>query len=173
MLSLSRTRYLSLSILTLAMFPLTACGDAASDSQNQSDMELDENEVSSAASALTTALPSVFTATIQNASRNGSINECLPFGSNGHEVYTQRYLWGDGDNGYCGFPSKADLLANHQAVFKLTSLGDDLYTISTKVGTGTSQCLMTYGLGQDESPSRYVWGCSVVLQGVSSHDQNS
>jgi phospholipase C len=104
-------------------------------------------------------LPSDFKATMQNASRNGATNECLIFGGNGQNTYPERYLWGGGDNGDCGFGSKADLLANKQAVWTFHNLGGDLYTIRNASRDGsTSECLIFSGSGQNTYPERYLWG---------------
>ena len=57
------------------MAPIAGCAGAGIEHADQGDV--DEAEIGSAESALTVSLPRVFTATIQNASRNGSTNECL------------------------------------------------------------------------------------------------
>jgi hypothetical protein len=83
-------------------------------------------------------LPASFTATIQNASRNGFLNECLLFGNNGADTSPTRMLWGSGNNGYCGFglgqgtqdsPEHA-LEVNGQAVWNFSSQGGGVYVIT-------------------------------------------
>ena len=59
---------------------------------------------------------------ITNASRDGVTEECLIMSGNGQATFPSRYLWGGGDNGYCGMASTADLLANKQAVWTFTRL---------------------------------------------------
>ena len=110
------------------------------------------------AEACSAPLPSSFTATLQNASRDGSTNECLIMSGNGQDDHPSRYLWAGGDNGYCGFSSQAELLANKQAAWELESLGDDLYMITNASRDGsTKECLIMGGNGQNTYPSRHLW----------------
>jgi hypothetical protein len=94
---------------------------------------------------------------ITNASRNGT-EECLIFGGNGQAEHPIRYLWGGGPNGYCGFPSLTELLANQQAVWTLNPLGGNKYVITNASRDGTEECLIFGGNGQETNPRRYVWG---------------
>lgn len=93
--------------------------------------------------------------TITNAS--GAEGErCLIFGSNGKDTHPSRFNWNAGE--YCGFPGrKPELLRNKQAVFKISGLGNDRYTIANASGSG-EQCVIFGGRGSDKNPSRYNWG---------------
>jgi hypothetical protein len=101
-------------------------------------------------------LGATFYATLSNASQTG--DKCLIFNRNGTEDSPSRYLWGGGNNGYCGFGSLKELLANKQAVFKFTSLGDGRYIITNASRTGTDECLIFGENGGAAHPSRYLWG---------------
>ncbi|HRI66829.1 MAG TPA: hypothetical protein PK156_21430 [Polyangium sp.] len=146
--SIHRTRKLALSVMVLGLLPLT------------------EIETASAQNA-PISLPTIFTATLQNNSRNGITNECLIYGGNGQQPYPERYLWSS-DNGNCGLPSEEFLLDNKQAVFRFESLGNGLYTIANASRNGNYECMMFYGTDMWESPSRYDWGAGNGNCGFSS-----
>lgn len=100
-------------------------------------------------------LPEEFIATLLNDSADPETHQCLMFyGVDGSE-HPSRYLWGNGDNGFCGFSSRSELLSNKQATWRIKRVGDGLYTISDRL---LEQCLIFYGGAADESPHRYLWG---------------
>lgn len=116
-----------------------------------------EGRLQVARSGITEEAPVSFKATIRNASRSG-VDECLIFGGNGFEIYPSRYLWGEGANAFCGFSTEEELEANKQAVFTLTPLGGDKYTISNASQSGVEECLIFGGNGFETYPARYLWG---------------
>jgi hypothetical protein len=50
----------------------------------------------------------------------GSANQCLMFHGVDPAERPTRLLWGNGDNGWCGFSSSAALLGNNQALWTIT-----------------------------------------------------
>ncbi len=91
---------------------------------------------------------------IKNSSRGRE--ECLIFNGNGNDTYPERYRWGAGP--FCGLDGGKDaILANRQAVWKLTDLGSDRYMITNDSG-GTEECLIFGGNGSNQHPERYNWG---------------
>jgi hypothetical protein len=173
-LSFNSIRNLSLAAVMLSMSPIAGCHDPSTESDDEQiegrdDFEADDTEgdVAEATSELTASgLPVRFHATLQNASRDGVTNECLIFYGTAQGESPSRYMWGS-DNGHCGLPSKAYLLDNQQAVFRFDSQGGDRYTI-THVRGGSSGCLMFYGGGSGENPTRYSWGSDNGMCGFSS-----
>ena len=89
---------------------------------------------------------------ITNASSGQA--QCLIFGANGTAQNPSRYNWSDGPN--CGFPDQASLLANGQAVYRLTNLEGNKYMI-TNNSAGKDQCLLFGANGQATYPARYNW----------------
>jgi len=92
---------------------------------------------------------------------DGSL-KCLIFAGNGLNQYPERYNWGNGDE-YCGIPAiegqdrKEALLHNHQAVWRLTQLKDDLYSIESNADGQGWECIRFGMSGHNQYPDRYSW----------------
>jgi hypothetical protein len=116
-----------LMVGALGLFGAGACG-LPQDGSSPQDLQQDVQESGEAPSTQTfavtdsDALPLTFVATLQNASRDGSTHECLIMSGNGQDTHPTRYLWGAGQNGFCGLSSAAELLANKQAVWTFTGI---------------------------------------------------
>jgi len=54
--------------------------------------------------------------------RSAFNDRCLIFGRNGHGKFPERHMWGTNHKELCGWPDKAQLLNNKQAVWSLQSL---------------------------------------------------
>merc|ERR1719199_1564425 len=89
--------------------------------------------------------------------------KCLIFSANGQNQYPERYNWGASDRN-CGIPTMGELtqqkalLSNRQAVFRLTQLQGDLYTIESNADGKGWQCLRFGMNGKNQYPDRFSWG---------------
>jgi carbonic anhydrase len=97
---------------------------------------------------------------IRHSSPNGARSECLIFSNNNKDQFPSRYLWGSGANAFCGFSSKAELLGNKQAIWKLKALDDHGHylILHTSSNNTRDQCLIFGGNGNEANPSRFLWG---------------
>ena len=90
-------------------------------------------------------------------------DKCLVFSAEGSNQYPERYDWGNSPD-YCGIPTingmtgKEALLKNRQAVFRLTRLEKDLYTVESDADGKGWRCLRFGMDGKNQYPDRYNWG---------------
>lgn len=97
---------------------------------------------------------------IRHSSDDGAKSECLIFSGNNKEAFPTRYLWGTGGSAFCGFSSKAELLSNGQAIWKLKALDEQgrYIILHSSIDNTKQQCLIFSGNGNDTNPSRLLWG---------------
>jgi len=110
---------------------------------------------------------------ITHSSPDKGVSQCLIFGGNNTDTFPSRYMWGAGQNQFCGFSTKKELVDNGQAVWKLIDLGGNRqYAImhSSKDGR-RDECLIFGGNGNDTYPSRYLWGPGGQFCGFNSKEQ--
>jgi len=88
--------------------------------------------------------------------------KCLIFSANGENQYPERYNWGASEK-LCGIHTMGALsqtkalLSNRQAVFRLTQLQGDLYTIESNADGEGWRC-MRFGMdGRNQYPDRHNW----------------
>jgi len=97
---------------------------------------------------------------ITHSSPDGRLTQCLIFGGNNQDTFPSRYLWGAGQNQFCGFSGKEELLRNKQAVWKLRALdGNRQYIVlHSSKDNNRDECLIFNGNGSATYPSRFLWG---------------
>ncbi len=95
---------------------------------------------------------------ITHSSPDNAVSQCLVF--DGDNTFPTRYLWGAGQNAFCGFSSKDELLRNKQAIWKLRDLGGGRqYAILHSMKDGIRDaCLIFSDNGNDNYPSLFLWG---------------
>lgn len=82
-------------------------------------------------------------------------DECLIFGDSGFATHPERFNWDKGP--FCGFPGgEKPLRLNGQAVWKLTHLEGELYTM-TNASRGEDECLIFGNSGFSTHPERFNW----------------